>query len=139
MDMNVVQIGRPFTGSAVPETASFPQAVRTSSQTGQVKQLPQQQQQTTVSAVEKKQIELSAEATEETRQENLEKAAQLMAQDIFVVSDMRFTIYKDLSGQFITRFTSLRDGSVTYIPEQDMNVYMESRGARRKALLQLDV
>ena len=41
-------------------------------------------------------------------------------QDVFAVSDTTFTIFKDSSGQYITRFTSLRDGSVTYIPEPDI-------------------
>jgi hypothetical protein len=36
------------------------------------------------------------------------------------VSDQKFTIYKDAAGQYITRFTSLRDGSVTYIPEPEL-------------------
>jgi hypothetical protein len=40
--------------------------------------------------------------------------------DVFVVGDSRFTIFKDVSGQFITRFTSLRDGTVTYVPEPDI-------------------
>jgi hypothetical protein len=38
----------------------------------------------------------------------------------FAVSDRTFTIYKDINGQMITRFTSLRDVSVTYVPEPDI-------------------
>lgn len=40
--------------------------------------------------------------------------------DTFVVSDRTFTIFKDATGQYITRFTSLRDGKVTYIPEPNL-------------------
>jgi hypothetical protein len=41
--------------------------------------------------------------------------------DFFAVRDTRFTIFKDsVTGQYITRFTSLRDGSVTYVPEPDI-------------------
>lgn len=51
------------------------------------------------------------------------QAVQRIAQniaDIFVVSDRSFTIFKDNSGQYVTRFTSLRDGKVTYIPEPNL-------------------
>jgi hypothetical protein len=40
--------------------------------------------------------------------------------DTFAVSDKTFTIFKDSSGQYITRFTSLVDGSVTYLPEPEI-------------------
>ncbi|HUP13386.1 MAG TPA: hypothetical protein VM187_14275, partial [Niastella sp.] len=51
------------------------------------------------------------------------QAVQNMSQqisDTFVVSDRTFTIFKDATGQYITRFTSLRDGKVTYIPEPNL-------------------
>jgi ABC-type Zn2+ transport system substrate-binding protein/surface adhesin len=37
-------------------------------------------------------------------------------QDTYAVSDKKFTIFKDANGQYITRYISLRDGSVTYVP-----------------------
>ena len=40
--------------------------------------------------------------------------------DTFAVRDTSFTIFKDQEGQYITRFTSLRDGSVTYVQEKDV-------------------
>jgi hypothetical protein len=40
--------------------------------------------------------------------------------DTFAVRDTSFTIFKDKEGQYITRFTSLRDGSVTYVQEKDV-------------------
>jgi hypothetical protein len=58
------------------------------------------------------------------------QAVQQVAHDIanvFIVGDKRFTIFKDVTGQYITRFTSLRDGRVTYIPEPEM-LRMSSSG-----------
>ena len=52
---------------------------------------------------------------EAKRFERLEQAA-----NSFAVSDLRFTMYKDASGQLITRFTSLIDGKVTYLPEPNV-------------------
>lgn len=41
-----------------------------------------------------------------------------MTANAYVNGDRRFIIFKDSkSGQYITRFTSLRDGAVTYVPE----------------------
>jgi hypothetical protein len=48
------------------------------------------------------------------------EAVKVAAKDLFVLGDMRFTIFKDSTGQYITRFTSLRDGRVTYIPEPQL-------------------
>lgn len=44
------------------------------------------------------------------------KAAQAAAQQVYAVSDKKFAIFKDASGQFVTRYVSLRDGSITYEP-----------------------
>jgi hypothetical protein len=43
--------------------------------------------------------------------------------DVYAVRDNSFTIFKDSSGQYITRFTSLRDGSVKYVPEPEILKY----------------
>lgn len=59
---------------------------------------------------------------EARRIERVEQAA-----DTFVVSDQRFTIFKDTTGQLITRFTSLRDGTVTYVPESNLLAGLDSR------------
>lgn len=61
------------------------------------------------------------------------------AANSYVISDQRFTIYKDLSGQFITRFTSLRDGQVTYIPEPDVLSWLRQSGTQVNPTLSLDV
>lgn len=62
---------------------------------------------------------------EEERFEAVRQAAQQASADIFAVSDVRFTIYKDSApgnGElvYVTRFTSLRDGSVTVVPEPQL-------------------
>lgn len=40
--------------------------------------------------------------------------------DTYAVRDNSFTIFKDENGQYVTRFTDLRDGSVTYVPEKEV-------------------
>lgn len=132
MDTQLVQMGMPQFGASVPETA-FPLPARASASAAPQIKLPASQ------LAQPEGERFDAKASEQARRQDIREAAQLMANDIYVVGDMKFSIYKDLSGQFVTRFTSLRDGAVTYIPEQDMMVYLESRGARRKALFQLDV
>lgn len=59
------------------------------------------------------------EAVEQRRYETVRRASEQVG-EMFVVSDKRFTIFKDSSGQYVTRFTSLRDGKVTYIPEPNL-------------------
>lgn len=67
--------------------------------------------------------------TEEDRMKNMEQAARAVVTDIYAVSDSKFTIFKDASGQYITRITSLRDGRVTYIPEPELLQYMKHRSS----------
>jgi hypothetical protein len=65
------------------------------------------------------QINVQAQAAEQRRFETVQRLAQDIA-NVFIVGDKRFTIFKDMSGQYVTRFTSLRDGQVTYIPEPEL-------------------
>lgn len=58
----------------------------------------------------------SPSAAEANRAAAVQKAAQQVA-NAYVIGDQTFSLYKDQTGQYITRFTSLRDGKVTYIPE----------------------
>lgn len=74
---------------------------------------------------------------EKSRLETVIKAASTF-KNVYAVSDTKFTIFKDSSGQFITRFTSLKDGSVTYIPEPDITRFIESNNARKDALIQIE-
>lgn len=80
----------------------------------------------------------SAQELERMRQAQAEQAARVIA-DYFVVSDVRFTIFKDASGQYVTRFTSLQDGTVHYIPEPNLiKLYAQLTG-KDPSLLQLKV
>lgn len=61
-------------------------------------------------------VEFNAQAAEQSRAAAVQKAAQQVA-NVYVIGDQTFSLFKDATGQYITRFTSLRDGKVTYIPE----------------------
>lgn len=74
---------------------------------------------------------------EERRYAQVAQAAQRLAGDPYPVSDRSFTIYKDTSGQYITRYTSLRDGRVTYIPEQRLLQAFERSQSSLKSLVEL--
>lgn len=76
---------------------------------------------------------------EQARYGQVKQAAQQIAGELFPVSDRSFTIYKDTSGQYITRYVSLLDGKVTYIPEQRLLQAFErsqSSGAQTVVRLQ---
>lgn len=79
-----------------------------------------------VAAVEKKE----AGMTDDERYARVQTAAKQFFKDVYVVNDTSFSIFKDSSGQYITRFTNLRDGSVTYIPEVEILQYQGSSGSR---------
>ncbi len=64
-------------------------------------------------------VSFDPQVAEQKRYEAVQKQAQDVA-NVYVVSDRTFSIFKDASGQYITRFTSLRDGRVTYIPEPEL-------------------
>lgn len=84
-----------------------------------------------------KNMEAAQQATDEARYETVKKAAQ-MFKDVYAVRDTKFTIFKDNSGQYITRFTNLRDGKVTYIPEPEIMQYLESMGSYREAVVKIE-
>jgi hypothetical protein len=75
--------------------------------------------------------------TEVKREAAVYRAAESFFKDVYAVSDTTFTIFKDTSGQYITRYTSLRDGKVTYIPEPDMMAYLDRRMQAREALIEI--
>lgn len=63
-----------------------------------------------------------------TRLALVNEGARNYVADTFVVSDTTFTIFKDpYSGEYITRFRSLRDGTVTYVPEREVLNYAPNR------------
>ena len=74
--------------------------------------VPQQEQQKTVV---NKQVDTQANSA--AQYEAAIQQAALSFKNTYAVSDTKFTIFKDATGQYITRYTSLRDGSITYIPQ----------------------
>lgn len=74
---------------------------------------------------------------EAKRFEQLQRVAESLFKDVYAVSDQTFSIFKDQTGQYITRLTSLRDGKVTYIPEPQMMQYMDRMAKARQALIEI--
>jgi hypothetical protein len=62
------------------------------------------------------QVDIQVQTAEQNRYEAVKQASQ-EAPNVYPLGDRTFTIFKDASGQFVTRYTSLRDGRVTYSPE----------------------
>jgi hypothetical protein len=84
---------------------------------------PVRKSETVREAVQIPQVEqIDIKRAEEKRLQEIKKTVERSVEaNIYAVRDNRFTIFKDsVSGQYITRFTSLRDGSVTYVPEPDI-------------------
>jgi len=78
---------------------------------------------------------------QKTEQQRLDTVMQGATEfkDVYAVSDSKFTIFKDSTGQFVTRFTSLKDGAVTYLPEPDVARFVESNKARTDSLVKIEV
>lgn len=74
---------------------------------------------------------------EQRRFERVKQASQSFFKDVYAVNDHTFTIFKDSTGQYITRFTSLRDGKVTYIPEPQLLQQMQSQRGVAEALIEI--
>ena len=60
---------------------------------------------------------------DQQRYDHVLNASQNVAGNTYAVSDKSFTIFKSADGQYITRYTSLRDGKVTYVPELKLVQY----------------
>lgn len=82
--------------------------------------------------------DLPSNTEDKARYEQVKSASAHYFKDFYAVSDATFTIFKDANGQYVTRFTNLRDGSVKYVPEPDIARYMEARSRAREALLDMD-
>lgn len=132
MDTNMVQTGLPTTASSVPDAVL--------KGAGKADALPLKKLESAAAQPKPvtEQVAFDAGKSDQTRYENMKQASQ-MFKEVYAVSDTKFSIYKDFKGQFVTRMTNLRDGTVSYIPEPDMMQYLENRGKARKALLRIDV
>ena len=78
-----------------------------------------------------------SQQSEAQRLDTVVKAASSF-KDVFAVSDTTFTIFKDSTGQFVTRFTSLKDGAITYLPEPDIARFIESNNSRTNSVVQIE-
>lgn len=123
--------------SAIKSTANSTPAFSAPKRSDATKDLQQPQASSAAydSVTQVQQVKDLPEA-EKQRLDTVIKAAHSF-RNSFVVSDLKFTIFKDNSGQFITRFTSLKDGSVKYVPEPDILQFMENAGDRRAALIEM--
>lgn len=107
--MDTVGIGsRPSVLPAIPQAPSAPSGDAILAKP--VQQTP---------AVEVKTETFDTKAIEKQRLARVEKAAVDIA-NIYVVSNQVFTIFKDATGQYVTRFRNLQTGKITYIPEPEL-------------------
>lgn len=86
-----------------------------------------------------KEATVDLSAADQKRYAQLMRAAQTFFKDVYAVSDTTFAIFKDGTGQYVTRFTSLRDGRVTYIPEPQLVDYLQRTQQIRQALVEIEV
>lgn len=63
--------------------------------------------------------DIALKAIDRQRYEAVQRAAEDIA-NVYVVSKQAFTIFKDATGQYVTRFRNLQDGKITYIPEPQL-------------------
>lgn len=75
--------------------------------------------------------------SEKQRLDTMIKGSQAF-KNFYAVSSTKFTIFKDSTGQFVTRFTDLKDGSVTYLPEPDIIRFMERNSEQKAAIFEME-
>lgn len=63
-------------------------------------------------------VEVQVRSAEQQRFAAVKRASQ-EAPNVYPLGDRTFTIFKDSSGQFVTRYTSLRTGQISYVPEPE--------------------
>jgi hypothetical protein len=73
---------------------------------------------------------------EKQRLDTVVKGAQAMKSTIGGATGMTFSIFKDVNGQFITRFTNKTTGAVTYVPEPNVLNFAETSAS--SSLLAVD-
>jgi hypothetical protein len=74
----------------------------------------------------------SSSDTSATQQyEAAARQAALSFKDTYALGDQNFSIFKDATGKYITRYVSLRDGKVTYSPEPTFVKPLQQGGSSR--------
>lgn len=79
-----------------------------------------------VASVEK--VEIDVKSADEKRLAAIKDSLRQAFKNVYAVSDKTVTIYKDMSGQYITRYKDLRSGTMTYIPEPEILKNINSGG-----------
>ena len=87
-----------------------------------------------VDVPDKPSLEAQATKAKDAVYDTVKQAAEAL-RNTFAVSDVRFTIFKDIAGDYVTRFTSLRDGSVKYYPQKSLFETVKIRNAQIQALI----
>lgn len=64
-------------------------------------------------------VDVQMATAEQRRYEAIKKASQ-DAPNVYPLGDRTFTIFKDSSGQYVTRYYSQRTGQVSYVPEPEV-------------------
>jgi hypothetical protein len=63
-------------------------------------------------------VDVQVASAEQKRFEAV-KAASQSAPNVYPLGDRTFTIFKDSSGQYVTRYYSMTTGKVSYVPEPE--------------------
>lgn len=79
----------------------------------------------------------AAQTSEEQRYEQVVLASKHMFKDVYPLGDKTLTFYKDANGQYVTRYTSLRDGRVTYVPELRLLQAFDASQRARKSIIEI--
>ncbi len=117
MEMNVIQPTVTVSQPSAPAAAEAPKAPTLK---------PRQMSLQAINRAAEQQPQVRTNPDDQ-RKAAVTRAAHVF-KDYYPVRDVTFTIFKDSSGQYITRFTNLRDGKVTYIPEQDILAFLNRMG-----------
>jgi hypothetical protein len=78
------------------------------------------------------------DATADEKQYQVIRRASEDLANFFVVGDSSVAIFKDATGQYVTRYTSLRDGKVTYIPQPKLMSLHASQNFDSASLVKIE-
>ncbi len=71
-------------------------------------------------------VQSASDQVSKAEQQRFQAMQQASQTAVMPLGDRRFTIFKDSNGQYITRYTSLKDGRITYVPEPEFLTHMYS-------------
>lgn len=93
--------------------------IQTTADTNQASTPAPQNIQAQAVAVSQNTTSTTAQAVEtiQAQYEQAARQAALSFKNSYPLGDQSFSIFKDATGQYITRYVSLIDGSITYVPQ----------------------